>query len=99
MRCEIVLEPKNNLFLYLFAYKVDFIYTRHSPYMLILLLLLQRGPEIWQGKNKFQQKACTIFFHCEQGSTPNEHFRTRKKILIGEFPLFEDFVTTLHKDT
>ena len=91
MRCEIVQEPKNNLFLYLSAYKVDFIYTQHSPYMLILLLLLQRGPEIWQGKNKFQQKACTIFFHCEQGSTPN--------VLIGEFPLFEDFVTTLHEDT
>lgn len=83
MRCEIVLEPKNNLFLYLFAYKVDFIYTRHSPYMLILLLLLQRGPEIWQGKNKFQQKACTIFFHCAEESTPNVHIGTRKKSCWG----------------
>ena len=42
---------------------MDFIYARHSHYMLIsLLLLLRKGPEIWQGKNKFQQMPSIIFF-------------------------------------
>ena len=34
-----------------------------------------------------------------RGSSPNVHFGTRKKIVLGEIALLEDFGTALCKDT
>ena len=75
---------------------MDFIYARHSHYMLISLLLLRKGPEIWQGKNKFQQMPSIIFFIvCTAGPCLSRFLLTRISLQKGFGLGMRKFASTL----
>ena len=58
----------------------------------------KEGLKFGKAKTNFNKRLAPSFFIVNRGPRLMNILGPEKKILLGEFPLFEDFVTTLHKD-